>query len=352
VQLPRTACLNPSPSYYKQFNGYTLGLMFAILLIVIMRLAGTRVLARVTLDHCPRDERLQRLDRFRNALTARTLILLYVVYPGVSVAVFGIFSCTHIRGAGYFLDADFSIVCYTRKHWGYVGAGVIWVFVYTLGIPLFFVSLLRRYHVPLLAKTRINNAWLFEAAKLAHVRGLEQADLNEHDCTVDGITDAHLGGLYAFHVQRLGVPEAGAILRGESPLLDIQEGLEKKGGPWQKRSKRWVKAVVLSAATQLTGAKQPSSAEKRKRAATLSKLLHWCRRSGELGLPQLSWATSQERTPERGSKVGGGKEVTVADASEDPDDAEVRVDSQRHQVDEERARGPSSGEAVGGVASA
>lgn len=106
VQLPKTACLNPNPSFYSQFNGYTLGLVAAMLGAGVLHLFGTHVLARITLRNMPAAEREERLAKFHSTVLARALLVrspararsppkccapdvrwrrqvLYVVYPGV-----------------------------------------------------------------------------------------------------------------------------------------------------------------------------------------------------------------------------------------------------------------------------
>jgi len=89
VLLPKTACLQPNPSYYAQFNGYTLGLLFFILFLEALYGFGHSVLARFI----PSAERHERLDRFNFRLLVCLLLVLYLVYPGVSGA------CTLRRAA-------------------------------------------------------------------------------------------------------------------------------------------------------------------------------------------------------------------------------------------------------------
>lgn len=84
-----TACLNPNPSYFKQFNGYTLGLLGAELLMGTLWLFGKHVVAPVALRHVSHAERANRLSTFNSTVLSRLLLMLYLVYPGVSVAIFG-----------------------------------------------------------------------------------------------------------------------------------------------------------------------------------------------------------------------------------------------------------------------
>jgi hypothetical protein len=49
-------------------------------------LFGTKLVARLTLRNLPEEEREDRIARFNSLILARTLLVLYLVYPGVSVA--------------------------------------------------------------------------------------------------------------------------------------------------------------------------------------------------------------------------------------------------------------------------
>lgn len=73
--------LNPSPSYYDQFQGYTLGLFVAVATSFALFLLGSRVLAPVSLRKMPQAERDERLQRFKSNCLSRVLLLLYLTYP-------------------------------------------------------------------------------------------------------------------------------------------------------------------------------------------------------------------------------------------------------------------------------
>ena len=88
VQLPKTACLNPGPSFYSLFNGYTLGMVAMLLTLVALWVLGRHVIAPWTLRSMTLSERDERVTKFNNALLQRTLFLLYLVYPGVRVVIF------------------------------------------------------------------------------------------------------------------------------------------------------------------------------------------------------------------------------------------------------------------------
>ena len=88
VQLPKTACLNPSPSFYKQFNGapmcaqqllatavvtrtalgYTLGLLFAMIFMAVLYLLGVKLIAPLSLRSIPEQERVDRMAKFNSTV--------------------------------------------------------------------------------------------------------------------------------------------------------------------------------------------------------------------------------------------------------------------------------------------
>ncbi len=79
LTLPKTACLNPSPSFYRQFQGYTLGLTAAIAGIGALWVFGSYVVAPLTLRRLSLAEREDRLSRFGSTCLARALLVLYLV---------------------------------------------------------------------------------------------------------------------------------------------------------------------------------------------------------------------------------------------------------------------------------
>ena len=74
--------MNPSPSFYKQFNGYTLGMLAAMLAMAGLWVFGMRVVAPLSLRGMSDDERVDRLARFSSTVLSRALLVLYLVYPG------------------------------------------------------------------------------------------------------------------------------------------------------------------------------------------------------------------------------------------------------------------------------
>ena len=309
VRLPKAACLTPQPSYYDEFNGYTLGLLFALIFIACFWAFGRFVLAPYTLAAMTAEEAAERKSQFSSTCLQRTLMLLYLVYPGVSVAIFGIFSCTDVGGTSY-LDQDVRIVCYNTVWWRYCGGAIIWLLLVPAGVPLFFNALLKRFRVPDMAALVEDNAWLREASEHTWRLGMPQpggVDMRRLCC--DTIGDTHLAMLHAVLLHDADADEAANILAGRVPEKeehssdDVAEkqatkrlstasaaSAEQKPSPFMRAIHRAMAlrehiAGMLRPETKLEHL-TPGQAE---RATQLRQLLLWCRHSGVLSIGNLIW---------------------------------------------------------------
>ena len=251
--------------------------------------------------------------RLTSALATQVL---YVVYPGVSVAIFSMFSCTTLNSGRAFLDADLSITCHDALHRRYVAAGVAWLFVVPIGVPSFFLWLLRRYRVPKIAALMIDNAWLCEAAEHAWTRGLSQPDVVMKSLNVDTATDRHLEALYALLVRGASVEEAADILSGVAPPLADEAVEAAEDAEQPKGLKERAVAAAAAAAQRIIdfGASCSRScsaktmamddAQAVRRQLVLEQLLAWCRTSGVISLPVIRWEEVEDEAEDTGMDTG------------------------------------------------
>ena len=332
LTLPRTACLNPSPSFYRQFQGYTLGLAAAIAGIGALWAFGAFMVAPVTLHRASPAEREDRLARFGSTCLARALLVLYLVrplrcsecigastaphaqvYPGVSVTIFSMFSCTTLGSGASYLDADMRIKCYDRTHWRYIGGAIAWLAVVPLGVPAFFVWLLRRFRVPQMALLLTDSAWLRETVKLAWQEGMAQPAVDVGQLYTDNITTAHLEGLVAFFLRDASAEQAAAIAMGGAPPL--QEPSAQLAAPvgLLARAAGRIACVVTrarDALERLVGVAAPEvdSPEAARRATLLRDLLNWARTCGQIAIPALQWVQLEEPPPPKGLEMAPAAE--------------------------------------------
>jgi hypothetical protein len=223
------------------------------------------------------------------------------------------FSCTKFKSGAAYLDADFNITCYDRQHWKYLGAAVVWLFVVPIGVPAFFIWLLRHFKVPQMAKMVNDSAWLREAVQLAWQLDMTQPPMCVGKLNVDNIGDAHLEGLYALFVRNAPVATASNIVTGASPPLPEQEaatapvptGAVAKALASVRAAVAAVSAAlerIKFAAYQLVNPDAAGAvgetAEAQRRAFVLKALLTWCQTSGKLALPTMAWEEMVEEAEE------------------------------------------------------
>ncbi len=229
---------------------------------------------------------------------------------GVSVAIFGIFSCTTLKSGASYLDADFTIMCYDKTHWRYIGGAIVWLILVPCGIPAFFIWLLRRFKVPQMARLHTDNAWLREVAKMAWQEGMAQPPSDMSALSIHGIGDAHLEALYAFFCQDASAEEATEIMTGARPPVMAQaQQAQAEQGKVVRLLARVTTAVAQAARGRTsssgdaadagkTEAAAPAGAalppEAARRALVLHELLLWARTSGDLSIPVLVWEDMEE----------------------------------------------------------
>ena len=219
---------------------------------------------------------------------------------GVSVAIFSIFSCTHLQSGVSYLDADFNIVCYDALHWRYIAAAVVWLFIVPIGVPVFFIALLRHFKVPRMAALLQDNAWLREIVKLGWQEGLAQpGGMDAGKVSVDDIGDTHLEALSAYFLHGASVDEAAEIMSGarlgviEAPPPEEPEpaGLLAP----LHRAKRAALARFAQFMARRRALPDDTPAEVARRALLLNALLAWCRTSGRVATPPVvQWEDGPE----------------------------------------------------------
>ena len=336
LQLPKSACLHPQPLFYKQFLGYSLAFLLALVAMGAIWLFGSRVLWRFTLRGMGAVERDARLSRFNSTVLQRLLLFSYLTYPGVSVVIISMFSCTTLDGGKSYLNADFRIVCWTREHNAYVAAAVVMTLLVPLGVPYFFMKLLQIFKVPQMARMKVDNAWLVEGVKEVWKRGAPQPSVNIEELNVETISALHLEVMHAVLVKKASAEKAAGILSG---AVAARESVHGDDGHEHEDVSAIAAAKLRRAAARQAGAcptarglgsstrikklslvqrvrvkvemtrvrvaafinpggknaakllAPPTSAEAR-RAHLLTAVLSWCKHSGGIAIPAVDWKDS------------------------------------------------------------
>jgi hypothetical protein len=232
------------------------------------------------------------------------------------------FSCTTLESGVSYLDADFNIVCYDALHWRYIGAAIAWLLVVPIGVPSFFIWLLRRFKVPRMAKLKTDNAWLREIVKLGWQDGLAQpGGLDAAAVSVDDISDTHLEALYAYFLHEATNVEAAEILSGVRPGFVEPPAPEVPAptGPLAPllRAAGAARARAAAAVARLRTPPLHGSAAVARRAHLLASLLAWAPTSGRVSTPPVvQW---EEPDGEQVAEESDDKEEpAAADESAEP----------------------------------
>ena len=334
LQLPKTACLYPNTPFYATFQGYTracsvrhtalsllyrhantcdihlaVGTTAGLAVVGAAWLAGQRLLAPLTLRHASAAERAHRLRRFQTVCLSRALLLLYLVYPGVSGVVIAVFNCRTLPSGRAVLVADHRETCWTAQHWRYVAAGIFWVLAVPMGIPAAFTGLLFYFRVPHLARAKVADAWLRECAEHAWRLGVPQPPCDVHKLSFHSVSDEHLELLVAALVHG-EAPEAAAeaaAAAAKEHARAMQEAHEAAVAAAHGGKLRRLRRAVACGGS--SGVPRPGM----RRAALQKTLLRWCETSATLSLPALAWAEPEDDAP--GDAAAATTEVEGAAAA-------------------------------------
>jgi len=242
---------------------------------------------------------------------------LFLAFPQVASTTLLIFSCAPLEDGTAWLTADYRVMCWTRTHWAHVGAGVFWVALFPVGIPLAFLLTLQRAGVPRIAAWKRDCAWLRVIVQRARLLGFKASLAHPEDdpdtLTIDSISLEHLKALH-----ELFVIEPAAVAQRRSLLMlppgdasaaaahvpDSPTGAASAPAvaPLRSRPQRMLSRLLLQRMPRARRAQLEAAAARmlawaqrlpRKTKGTLSRLL-W-RNERELLLQQLlGWARMDE----------------------------------------------------------
>jgi len=307
VELPKTACLHPNTPFFDQFNGYTLEMSFGLALIGLIWGVGHRLIAPASLRSAHPGERAQRERRFQTVCLSRALLLLYLVYPGVSGVVIAVFNCRTLASGKAYLVADHRQQCWTALHWSYVTAGIFWLPVVPIGIPATFMLLLYYFRVPQMAKVKVANAWLREAVEHTWRLGEAQPACDVQALGLDNIGDEHLELLVAVLVKGLRGEEVEAERVSASLHAHGEDGAKPRSSAGASQRLRFLR--------RRTPAATPSARMNRRRLQLQKSLLHWCKTSGTLSLPPLTWDEVEDDLDDSAAKEPQEPELAATNRS-------------------------------------
>ncbi|CAN0363396.1 unnamed protein product, partial [Scytosiphon promiscuus] len=108
-------------------------------IIVVMFLGLTYVVATKA-----RKRSAEALHLIRHKLVSIVLLLTFLVYSSVSSILFQMFACDDVGDGKKYLRADYRVECDSSKHIAFQIYAGFMIFLYTVGIPALYASLLFR----------------------------------------------------------------------------------------------------------------------------------------------------------------------------------------------------------------
>ena len=103
------------------------------------------VVVYFTLERCTKEEDIKKQHELKEMASKATILIILLVYPGLTTKIFTIFKCKKIEGIpGWWLVQDYNQQCYEGEHVTYMIVGSIFFCLYILGIPLVMFLLLQR----------------------------------------------------------------------------------------------------------------------------------------------------------------------------------------------------------------
>lgn len=176
VSFTAADCVSSAINGYFEFYVWLLTPICLIALLVSLYLLPFTICKRGAPES---DHKRRRRETYR-----LIMFTLFLVYPSVCSSVCSIFICKTVEGVHY-LVADFSLNCFNEQ-WNSVSKfAIAAIFVYPIGVPLFFLLNLLRYHFGKMGKSRLQEkgiraqlgflydcyetrVWFFEMIDMAH----------------------------------------------------------------------------------------------------------------------------------------------------------------------------------------
>ena len=161
ISLPGPSCIADRVSYKQKLLVYTLFPVLAIALLSMGPLLSlcSRLVSKNYKKWMARDEAVW------NQFWYSLMFFLFLIYPTVSMTTLKSFDCADVGLSYALLRADYREICpYDIRGSAFSSANFIFwwsflfVFVYPLGIPAFFLAVMWHYRIPAIASAKLNRA--------------------------------------------------------------------------------------------------------------------------------------------------------------------------------------------------
>ena len=94
------------------------------------------------------------IPRYRSKMLNLLIMVLYIVFPTVSQTLFLTFGCDSNFDEGVYLQADYQVDCEGAEHIWFMNYAALFILVYPVGVPLFYLTLLWRNKSKIVPNTK------------------------------------------------------------------------------------------------------------------------------------------------------------------------------------------------------
>jgi len=134
---------------------------FVIHMILPIAVVVTILLAAVVARVCTSKAKTEKLVRINETTSKITILVVLLLFPGLTTKVFQMMKCVSIDGIeGQLLVEDYSVVCNRGEHVGYMDLAGVFLGAYVVGIPLVMFVLLWWNHKALHNDKHSKHHWV------------------------------------------------------------------------------------------------------------------------------------------------------------------------------------------------
>ena len=278
-ELPATACLLSSVTFYDNLLAYTL---LPVIIIIVMALPTLYANFR---SH---SQASKVLDKF----VIWALVFTNLIYPNVSRVVLMTLQCDNVPEVGRFLAADYRVSCDNEKYKVYRTYAYFAIAAWPLGFPVFCIALLVYYKVPHIAARKL---------KRAELRAFLQYSASQFASL--GKPPLVLGNMHSLEMDDLSLEQLRLL--AESFGLCKQDDIRKLR---QQVSENWVLARQTSIYDASTSSEVAIACSSTTSSNSLSKqdlvvrllvLIDEMKVAEQLVVPALEWNAESDDEEER-----------------------------------------------------
>ena len=193
LKLPTTACITRLATVYTVFHFITWGVTGLLAYMVLLWAVGRRLMAK-------RGAAPHALVSFDRLTLNRVIVVLTLAYEPIVEIVLASLSCVQVGTLGWRLRDEPATVCLSEEPGNSVRfMAILWIVVYVIGTPVFFLGLLIHYNIPAVARELQNNACIRALSLHAHLMRQKQPSTPPlYELTVTSISDEHVDILTRF----------------------------------------------------------------------------------------------------------------------------------------------------------